>query len=51
LNQSNGGLPKLDFLKINYGFEGFGIRNSFTYRNFSQLKNYFELKFKKASMV
>jgi hypothetical protein len=39
------------FLKINYGFELFGIRNSFTYRNFSQFKNYFELKFKKASMV
>jgi hypothetical protein len=38
-------------IKIKYGFEGFDIRNNFTYRNFLKSKMYFELKIMESSRV
>jgi hypothetical protein len=38
-------------IQVKYGFEGFEIRNNFTYRNFLIFKIEFELKIKKYSRV
>jgi hypothetical protein len=47
----NNGLPKFIKFQINYGCEGFEVRNNFPYRNFLILKNNFGLKFKEFSRV
>jgi hypothetical protein len=43
-------LPRIDFFKIKYGFEGFDERNNFLYRNFSRFKMYFKLKFRESKV-
>jgi hypothetical protein len=47
----NSGLPEFIKFQINYGCEGFEVRNNFPYRNFLILKNNFGLKFKEFSRV
>jgi hypothetical protein len=47
----NSGLPKFKKIQINYGSEGFEVRNNFPYRNFLRFKNNFGLKFKEVSRV
>jgi hypothetical protein len=44
-------LPGLKKFQVKYGFEEFGIRNNFPYRNVLIFEMDFELKFKKASRV
>jgi hypothetical protein len=51
LQQSKRYLLELRKIQIKYGREGFEVRNTFPYRNFSRFKRNFELKLKKDSRV
>jgi hypothetical protein len=44
VNRPIGGLPKLKQFQIKYGFEGYEIRNNFSYRKVSKFRMEFELK-------
>jgi hypothetical protein len=46
LIRSKGRLPLLENFKKKFGIEGFEERNNFSYRNFSQFRINFELKFR-----
>jgi hypothetical protein len=44
-------LPFVKKFEINYGFEGFEIRNKFPYRNFLRFEVEIELKFREPKGV
>jgi hypothetical protein len=45
------GLPKLEKFEVKYGYKGFEIWNSFSYRNFLRFKMDFDLKIREVSRV
>jgi hypothetical protein len=51
LERSKWCLPFVKKFEINYGFEGFEIRNKFPYRNFLRFKVEIELKFREPKGV